>query len=78
MADNVMERTSQLIAQIERELPDFASACKSKATDFVIMHQDSFAPELGSNELVLLGKAIKYAGLLQKEVRIIPSLRQPS
>jgi hypothetical protein len=38
--------------------------------DFVIMHQDAFAPMLGSNEIFLLGKVIKYAGFNGKEVRI--------
>jgi hypothetical protein len=42
------------------------------------MHQDAFAPMLGSNEMFLLGKAVKYAGLVGKEVRIIPTARQPS
>ena len=78
MDDNVLDRTRQLIAEIERELPDFVSACKAAGADFVLMHQDAFAPNLGSNELLLLGKAIKFAGLMGKEVRIIPSLRQPS
>jgi hypothetical protein len=32
---------------------------------------------LGSNEIFLLGKAIKYAGLIGKEVRIIPPTRRP-
>jgi hypothetical protein len=47
------------------------------SADSVIMHQDAFAPMLGSNEIFLLGKAIKYAGLAGKEVRIIPSAPQP-
>ena len=46
--------------------------------DLVIMQQDAFAPMPGSNEIFLLGKAIKYAGLVGKEVRIIPSARRPS
>jgi hypothetical protein len=53
------------------------NACHGNA-DFVIMHQDAFAPMLGSNELFLLGKAIKYAGLNGKEVRIIPTTRKPT
>jgi hypothetical protein len=42
------------------------------------MQQDTFAPAYGPSELLLLGKAIKYAGLMAKEVRIVPSLVQPS
>jgi hypothetical protein len=77
MPENVLERERVLREEIERELPDFVQACRAD-TEFVIMHQDAFAPMLGSNEIVLLGKAIKYAGLIGKEVRIIPSTRRPS
>ena len=77
MDDNVLERERELIEEIRRELPAFVEACDVKNTDFVLMHQDAFAPKLGSNELLLLGKAIKYAGLIGKEVRIIPSKRLP-
>lgn len=62
MADTVLDRERLLREEIERELPDFVNACHANA-DFVIMHQDAFAPMLGSNEIFLLGKAIKYAGL---------------
>jgi hypothetical protein len=72
MAKNEGERARWLKAEVERKLPEFVNACESE-TDFVIMHQDAFAAELDSDELVLLGKAIKYAGLVRKEVRIIPS-----
>ena len=78
MPETAMDRERQLIADIERDLPEFAATCKSRDADFVLMHQDAFAPALGSNEIFLLGKAIKYAGLLGKEVRIVPSARRPS
>jgi hypothetical protein len=77
MSDNVLERERLLREEVERELPEFVRACAANS-DFVIMHQDAFAPMLGSNEIFLLGKAIKYAGLVGKEVRIVPSARQPS
>ena len=41
---------------------------------YSVMQQDGFAPAFRTSELPLLG----YAGLMGKEVRIIPSLRQPS
>ena len=75
MADAVLDRERLLREEVERELPEFVNACRENA-DFVIMHQDAFAPKLGSNEIFLLGKAIKYAGLNGKEVRIIPSTRK--
>ena len=77
MADTVLDRERLPREEIERELPDFVNACHANA-DFVIMHQDAFAPMLGSNEIFLLGKAIKYAGLSGKEVRIIPAAQKPA
>jgi hypothetical protein len=77
MADTVLDRERLLREEIERELPDFVNACHANA-DFVIMHQDAFAPMLGSNEIFLLGKAIKYAGLNGKEVRIIAAAQKPA
>jgi hypothetical protein len=77
MADTVLDRERLLREEIERELPDFVNACHANA-DFVIMHQDAFAPMLGSNEIFLLGKAIKYAGLNGKEVRIISAAQKPA
>jgi hypothetical protein len=37
----------------------------------IIFHQDAFAADYEANEFSLLGMAIKYAGLMGKEVRII-------
>ena len=77
MADTVLDRERLLREEVESELPEFVQACQEDA-DFVVMHQDAFAPMLGSNEIFLLGKAIKYAGLNGKEVRIIPSTPKPA
>ena len=73
-----MERERKLIEEIQSVLPEFVQACNTKGADFVLIHQDVFAPKLGDYELLLLGKAIKYAGLMGKEVRIIPSQGLPS
>jgi hypothetical protein len=78
MPDDVIDREQRLIDEIEQRLPEFVQACKAQQADFVLMHQDSFAPMLGNDEMFLLGKAIKCAGLMGKEVRIIPSPRRPS
>jgi hypothetical protein len=77
MPDNVVHRERLLREEVELALPEFVEACQSSA-DVVLMQQDAFAPLLGSSEIFLLGKAIKYAGLLGKEVRIIPSVRRIS
>jgi hypothetical protein len=77
MADSVLDRERLLREEVERELPEFATACQG-SIDVILMYQDAFAPMLGSNEIFLLGKAIKYAGLNGKEIRIIPSPQQAS
>ena len=72
MTDESMDRERKLIEEIQSVLPEFVHACSS-GCDFIIMSQEAFAPRLGEYELLLLGKAIKYAGLMGREVRVIPS-----
>jgi hypothetical protein len=69
------EKEAALKAEIERLLPDFATTVRDNA-DVVIIHQDSFAAAYQEDEFALLGKAIKYAGLHGKEVRIIGKNRE--
>jgi hypothetical protein len=61
---------SSLIATIRSELPDFVKACADE-TELVLLHQDAFAADYQEDEYLLLGMAIKYAGLRGKEVRVI-------
>jgi hypothetical protein len=68
--DERMQRESSLIATIRRNLPEFAKACADDA-ELVFLHQDSFAADYQDGEYMLLGMAIKYAGLRGKEVRVI-------
>jgi hypothetical protein len=68
--EELMEKQAALAAEVERLLPDFANSCRDKA-DVVIIHQDAFAADYQDHEFALLGKAIKFAGLQGKEVRII-------
>ena len=44
--------------------------CQGEAP-VIIFHQDAFAADYQPSEFSLLGMAIKYAGLMGKEVRII-------
>jgi hypothetical protein len=62
MKDETMERERKLIEEIQSVLPEFVQACNTRDADFVLMHQDVFAPKLGDYELLLLGKAIKPSG----------------
>ncbi len=68
--EELMEKEAALAAEVERLLPDFVNSCRDKA-DVVIIHQDAFASDYQDYEYALLGKAIKFAGLHGKEVRII-------
>jgi hypothetical protein len=66
----LVEKERALTAEIERLLPDFARSCRDSA-DVVIIHQDSFAADYQDEEYTLFGKAMKFAGLHGKEVRVI-------
>jgi hypothetical protein len=68
--EELMEKEAALMAEVERLLPDFVNSCRDNA-DVVIVHQDAFAADYQDHEYALLGKAIKFAGLHGKEVRII-------
>ena len=64
-------RERLLMKSIEENLPEFAKACNNTNSNLIIMHQDAFAIDLKTEEYILLGMAIKYAGIKGKEVRII-------
>ena len=68
------QRESHLIASIRKHLPDFVKACADEA-ELVLLHQDSFAADYQEDEYMLLGMAVKYAGLRGKEVRVIGTNR---
>ena len=68
--EELMRKEAALAAEVERVLPDFVNSCRDKA-DVVTIHQDAFAADYQDHEYALLGKAIKFAGLHGKEVRII-------
>jgi len=64
-------KESNLIATIEKMLPDFARACRSPDAPVIVMHQDAFAADYQEEEYKLLGMAVKFAGICGKEVQII-------
>jgi hypothetical protein len=74
--DGIEQRKKELIETIERELPDFGHAVKNETNDMVVLHQDAFAADYQDEEYVLLGKAIKYAGVYKKELRVIGGNRE--
>jgi len=71
----LMERQAALAAEVERLLPKFVNSCRDRP-DVIIIHQDAFAADYQDHEYVLLGKAIKFAGLHGKEVHIIGKNRE--
>jgi hypothetical protein len=68
--DERMQRESSLIATVRKTLPEFAKVCADDA-EVVLLHQDAIAADYQEDEYMLLGMAIKYAGLRGKEVRVI-------
>jgi hypothetical protein len=68
--EELMEKEAALAAEVERLLPDFVNSCRDRA-NVVIIHQDAFAADYQAHEYALLGKAIKFAGLQGKEVRVV-------
>jgi hypothetical protein len=73
--DELKQRQAALSAEIRRLLPDFVQSCRNNE-DVVIIHQDSFAADYQQDEYALLGKAIKFAGIHGKELRIIGTNRE--
>jgi hypothetical protein len=71
----LVEKETALVAEIERLLPEFARTCRESA-DVVVLHQDAFAADYQDHEYMLFGKALKFAGLHGKEVRIIGRNRE--
>lgn len=74
--NEIIQRESRLIAAIQKTLPDFVRACADDSVAVVILHQDAFAPEYQEDEYLLLGMAIKYAGLCGKEVQVVGRNRE--
>ncbi|MBC8871271.1 MAG: hypothetical protein H8E44_17735 [Planctomycetes bacterium] len=64
-----VERIAVLHATVEKYLPKFAAGIKKAAAEkqcddaFMLLHQDAFAAGYDDDEYLLLGMAIKYAGL---------------
>jgi hypothetical protein len=67
---DLARKEANLIAAIEKMLPEFAKACRAPDTPVVIMHQDAFAADYQEEDYRLIGMAIKFAGICGKEVRV--------
>jgi len=60
-------RDDSIISYVEKVVPDFAGAIKKckevQEEPKLLMHQDAFAADYQMEEIVLLGFAVKYAGI---------------
>jgi len=76
MTDEHALREAELIAAIEKKLPEFARMCRDPGSQLVVMHQDAFAADYQEEEYKLLGMAVKFVGICGKELRVIGKNRQ--
>lgn len=70
------ERIEVLRATVRKNLPDFARgvaeiAAKGEKDSTMVLHQDAFAAGYDTDEYILLGMAVKYAGLHGISVTVI-------
>jgi hypothetical protein len=63
-------RAIALQREVESKLPDLARMIRS-SDEIVLLHPDAFAADYQVAEFVLLGKAVKYAGIFGKPVQIV-------
>ena len=77
MADprELVEKENALIAELENVLPDFVCSCRG-SDEVIVIHQDSFAADYQDEEYTLFGKAMKFAGIYGKEIRVIGRNRE--
>lgn len=58
------------IQLLKDKIPNFIEACESQEAGHILIHQDAYAAGYQPSEYMLLGMAIKYAGLHGKEIHI--------
>lgn len=61
--------SDDLIEFVRLNLPEFYSACRHESADTILMHRDAFGNS--TEELMLLGAAIKCAGLYDKHIHVV-------
>ena len=76
--DDKLQRELDLRFEIQTRLPQFVLACESTEANMLLLHQHAFAADYQEEEFALLGRAIKYAGLLGKDVTIVADRSEPN
>lgn len=61
-------RVKRLKQTVEKYIPEFAASLQEPKADIVMLHQDAFASGYDYDEYVILGMAIKLAGLYGKTI----------
>jgi hypothetical protein len=61
-------RVKRLKQTVEKYIPEFVESLRESKTDMVMLHQDAFASGYDYDEYVILGMAIKLAGLYGKNI----------
>lgn len=61
-------RVKRLKQTVEKYVPEFVAGLREPKTKIVMLHQDAFASGYDYDEYVILGMAIKLAGLYGKTI----------
>ena len=72
---DITEKAVALQREVEGKLPDFVKMVRT-VPEVIVLHQDAFAADYQEAEFVLLGKAVKYAGIFGKSVQFIGKNRE--
>lgn len=64
-----------MVRAVEESLPTFVKACGEEAEN-IVLHQDAFAADYQLEEFLLLGMAVKYAGIKGKTLTIVGKNRE--
>lgn len=76
MSLTMEQRESKLKFLVDEKLPNFKKLCEQNEANDIIFHQDAYAASYQEEEYMLLGMAIKYAGLYGKSVHITGTNRE--
>ena len=78
-SSEMKRRQKEIIITVEHYLPGFVEAVKThamKEVEEIWLHQDAFAADYDRDELILLGAAVKYAGMRGMGIRLLGTNRE--
>jgi hypothetical protein len=74
---DLVRKEADLIAAIDKNLPDFARACRAHDIPIVVMHQDAFAADYQEDEYRLIGMAISSLVFAAKKSEFTEKIGRP-